>query len=33
MVDMWSIMFLTDKIKNQGVEYYLQALDLSPVYR
>ena len=32
-MDMWSIMFQTDKMKNQGEEYYLQSLDLSPGYR
>ena len=27
-VDMWSIMFQTDKMENQGAEYYLQSLAL-----
>ena len=28
LVDVWSIMFQTDKMKNQGKEFYLQARQL-----
>ncbi len=33
LVDVWSIMFQTDKMKNQGAEYYLQARELISGYR
>jgi len=29
LVDVWSIMLKTDKMKDQGAEYYLQALSLT----
>ena len=29
-VDVWSIVFQTDKMENQGAEYYLQAWELIP---
>ena len=32
-VDVWSIMFQTDKMKNQGAGYCLQAQELIPGYR
>ena len=32
-MDVWSIVFQTDKMENQGVEYYLQAQELIMGYR
>jgi len=33
VVDMWSIVFQTDMMKNQGAEYDLQDWELIPGYR
>jgi len=33
LADVWSIVFQTDKMENQGAEYYLHARELIPEYR
>ena len=33
LVDVWGIVLKTDKMKDQGAEYFLQSLELIPGYR